>query len=566
MSALKFLHFFPEIVEMLVWAMFWPLLAVWSLAFHAYRWFHSRFVAFQTRLFQFHFTRHTSRHEASAAANGRLNGSGSDGSSGGVGVGSSSMRKGWMPLEHGPLYYQTSNGSTSSGRLLLLIPSLPLHTSDNYTSFAVQLATQLSYSVILFDPYCTGHSYTPPIHQHPATHLASVVQLLDSLGIDGPITVLAHGSGCVLGMAMAAEFPERVSRLVLVSPMGMSPLPSLPSLPSLSSVSVPKISLRHGLGVVVWSMVDPKQWTRWMTYLTYLIILYSPPALQSALLESTLNLASVLSYALYQLRSTLMGWTSTATLRKNNGNGMMDLVWDVVLGWTIGPWNYIYAELKRWQWLCDTLTYEYSDFSANDADGDQQLQQQQEEGAMDERIVMRRRALLSLLRHYPFFNAFKPVVSKGRSSVKHYGDNAGADDGATVNGQWVLERVRNHPKRLLIVSDPADPLVSPYAVQELVTNVLDHATLTNVRPIHSIVQDETRDADEDCDEFGDCLSEEVKLVILKYLGDQVNTARRLSDELADSTGGASLDGKSAWSILGLGREHRRSGSAFGNVN
>ena len=52
-----------------------------------------------------------------------------------------------------------------------------------------------------------------------AEHVGAVHSTLDEVGLEGKFTLVAHSLGCYVAAGFAEEYPERIKRLILVSPV-----------------------------------------------------------------------------------------------------------------------------------------------------------------------------------------------------------------------------------------------------------------------------------------------------------------------------------------------------------
>jgi pimeloyl-ACP methyl ester carboxylesterase len=301
----------------------------------------------------------------------------------------------WMPLQEGPLYYQLTQ-SPANTRTLLIIPDIPLSTSNDY-SYLIPLIS-LAVNVLVVDLYGCGQSSNPPMRQSPEIHAESIVQLLDALGLNEPTSVLGHGMGSLTAVYLATLHPERVSRLILISPVGLqNPL-------SLRSVT---------------AVADVKWWTKVWTWSLYKILIMQKWA-HLPLVDSAISIASALSYVTSQF------------------NIQDESAWPLVILRRITS-----DSLCRLNWVCDTIARQYGEFTT-----DEPLSQ------LSERILMRRRSLVSLLHNYPIYDVL-------------------------VNQSLLLDRLKNHPKRLMLISDQNDLITHPRLIQRL-AEYLEHAHYVKV--------------------------------------------------------------------------------------
>jgi pimeloyl-ACP methyl ester carboxylesterase len=115
-------------------------------------------------------------------------------------------------------------------------PLVLLHgLSANANSFVGLAAAGLAprFRVVAPDLRGRGRSDAPPHGYRMADHAADVIGLLDALGLDR-VTLGGHSFGAYLALYIAAQFPGRVDRLVLLdAAMRMNPQVREPIKPSL---------------------------------------------------------------------------------------------------------------------------------------------------------------------------------------------------------------------------------------------------------------------------------------------------------------------------------------------
>ncbi|MGC6483073.1 MAG: alpha/beta fold hydrolase [Synechococcus sp.] len=120
-----------------------------------------------------------------------------------------------------------------SGRLVLM-----LHGFDSCHLEFRRIAPLLrnNYSLVIPDLYgfgfCPRHSAAPPEPETVMSHLAA---LMDSLPHDQPIGVIGASMGGSVAMELARRHPNRIDRLLLLSPAGLDgkPMPVPPLLDQL---------------------------------------------------------------------------------------------------------------------------------------------------------------------------------------------------------------------------------------------------------------------------------------------------------------------------------------------
>ena len=110
----------------------------------------------------------------------------------------------------GYLHYRV-RGSGPPLLALLPLSSGPLGVDDLLSGLAAE------FTLITHDPRGTGDSSPAPGSPSIDGQARDVAALLDELGIE-QASVLAHSTGCGVGISLAATQPAAVTRLALVSP------------------------------------------------------------------------------------------------------------------------------------------------------------------------------------------------------------------------------------------------------------------------------------------------------------------------------------------------------------
>ncbi len=134
-------------------------------------------------------------------------------------------------------FVETSVGAThyelagpDSGRTVVLVHgfSVPSYIWD---STFIALAAN-GYRVLRYDLIGRGWSERADVAYDPPTHDAQLTELLDSLGIAGPVDIAGLSFGGLVAAWFAAQHPTRVRTLVLVDPVSRArALPDVLSMP-----------------------------------------------------------------------------------------------------------------------------------------------------------------------------------------------------------------------------------------------------------------------------------------------------------------------------------------------
>ncbi len=117
------------------------------------------------------------------------------------------VRRAFLDTPDGQIHYRAAG----AGRPVLLLHQTP-RSSDEYRDVIPILAGE--FRVIAMDTIGYGDSYKPARSCSIADYAAGAVSLLDGLGI-ASTRVVGHHTGAVIGIELAASYPERVERLVL---------------------------------------------------------------------------------------------------------------------------------------------------------------------------------------------------------------------------------------------------------------------------------------------------------------------------------------------------------------
>jgi pimeloyl-ACP methyl ester carboxylesterase len=120
------------------------------------------------------------------------------------------MRRGFADTPDGQIHYR----SAGSGPPVLLLHHLHQtpRSSDEYRDVLVLLAD--AFRPIAMDTVGYGDSYRPDRACAIEDYARAAVAFLDALGL-GPVAVVGHHTGAVIGLELAASWPDRVERLVL---------------------------------------------------------------------------------------------------------------------------------------------------------------------------------------------------------------------------------------------------------------------------------------------------------------------------------------------------------------
>ena len=117
------------------------------------------------------------------------------------------MRKAYADTPGGQIHYATAG----EGPPVLLLHQTP-RSCDEYRDALPLLARD--FRAVAMDTIGYGGSYKPAGRSGIADYARGAAELLDALGI-ARAAVVGHHTGAVVGMELAAAYPDRVTRLVL---------------------------------------------------------------------------------------------------------------------------------------------------------------------------------------------------------------------------------------------------------------------------------------------------------------------------------------------------------------
>lgn len=115
-------------------------------------------------------------------------------------------------------------------------PVVMVHGNPTWSFFYREVVKTLAPGMrcIVPDHIGCGYSDKPSASEYPYTlqrRVEDLEALLDHLGIEEKVTLIAHDWGGMIGMAMAHRRPERIARIVLMN-TGAFPLPETKRMPA----------------------------------------------------------------------------------------------------------------------------------------------------------------------------------------------------------------------------------------------------------------------------------------------------------------------------------------------
>jgi pimeloyl-ACP methyl ester carboxylesterase len=127
----------------------------------------------------------------------------------------------FAPLSAGNTHYQW-HGPRST-RILVLVHGLS--SSSWVFSGLIRGLLAMRYRVLSYDLYGRGFSDRPHDRQTLEFHASQLGELLDALGVQVPVTLMGYSMGGAIAASFAADEPDRVDRLILLAPAGVSYTP-----------------------------------------------------------------------------------------------------------------------------------------------------------------------------------------------------------------------------------------------------------------------------------------------------------------------------------------------------
>ncbi len=121
----------------------------------------------------------------------------------------------YVRLSGGVTHYRVDGPADGPGVVLVHGGTIPIWTWDEQ----VPALTRAGYRVLTYDQYGRGLSDRPDVTYDQALYSAQLAELVDTLGLTDPFDLvgLSLGGGTVVNYT--AAHPERVRRLVLISPV-----------------------------------------------------------------------------------------------------------------------------------------------------------------------------------------------------------------------------------------------------------------------------------------------------------------------------------------------------------
>jgi pimeloyl-ACP methyl ester carboxylesterase len=124
-----------------------------------------------------------------------------------------------VQLEHGNTNYQLTGPGDGVPVVLIHGLTIPMFCWDGQ----VEVLSGSGFRVLRYDQYGRGGSDAPDVRYDRSLYREQLRQLLEALGIDGPVGLVGHSFGGAVAAEFTAAYPERVGRIVFFSPYLASP-------------------------------------------------------------------------------------------------------------------------------------------------------------------------------------------------------------------------------------------------------------------------------------------------------------------------------------------------------
>jgi pimeloyl-ACP methyl ester carboxylesterase len=123
---------------------------------------------------------------------------------------------GFIELSQGVTHYELAG--PEDGRQVVLVHgySVPYFLWDP----TFKTLTEAGFRVLRYDMYGRGFSDRPNTDNNPDLFDRQLVELLDALGIKGPVDLAGISMGGAVSTVFAERRPERVRKLILIAPFG----------------------------------------------------------------------------------------------------------------------------------------------------------------------------------------------------------------------------------------------------------------------------------------------------------------------------------------------------------
>lgn len=121
----------------------------------------------------------------------------------------------YATLSRGVTHYELSG--PAKGRTVVLVhgSTLPMWTWDRLVGPLVDSG----FRVLRYDHFGRGYSDRPSVEYTIDLYRTQLRELLDSLGIKGPVSLVGISFGCAVIASYASRYPESVDRMIFAAPL-----------------------------------------------------------------------------------------------------------------------------------------------------------------------------------------------------------------------------------------------------------------------------------------------------------------------------------------------------------
>ncbi len=137
----------------------------------------------------------------------------------------------FVALKNGITHYELSGPDTGRPVVLVHGSLLPLWTWDKQ----VEMLDSAGFRVLRYDEFGRGFSDRPHVDYSVDMYCDQLIQLLDTLGVRKPVSLVGISFGCVIIAVYAARFPDRIDRMVFIAPV-VNPLSDFAKVIAKSSI------------------------------------------------------------------------------------------------------------------------------------------------------------------------------------------------------------------------------------------------------------------------------------------------------------------------------------------
>jgi pimeloyl-ACP methyl ester carboxylesterase len=148
----------------------------------------------------------------------------------------------WIVVNNRPIFYRAAVDAAPAGTT----PIIHLHGFGISGRYLVPTAERLSPFYPTYVPDLPGYGRSPrPSHTLSIPELAGeIIAFMDGLGIERA-HLLGNSMGCLVAIECAIRFPERLDRIIMVSPAGGDH--NLPLLRGIAQLALDGLREGHGL-------------------------------------------------------------------------------------------------------------------------------------------------------------------------------------------------------------------------------------------------------------------------------------------------------------------------------